>query len=72
MVVAAVAAVERLIVDGQTAVLLQAAQNGIQRGFGYVQYGAHILGDAVAVGARFLPPDDGQHDGIQQRRPGIE
>ena len=72
LVVAAVAAVERLIVDGQTAVLLQAAQNGIQRGFGYVQYGAHILGDAVAVGARFLPPDDGQHDGIQQRRPGIE
>ena len=72
LIVAAVAAIEGFVMDGQAAVLLQAAQHRVQRGFRQVQHRADLLRDLIAVGARFLPPDDSQHNGIQQPRRGVD
>ena len=63
-VIPAVAPGKGLVVGCQAAVLLQAAQHRIQRGFGNIQHLLHVLRDAVAVGA--LPLDHSKHDPVEQ------
>lgn len=64
-VIAAVSALIRSVIGGETAVFLQPPQHGIQGGFGYGKVFLDVLGDLIAVG--ILLRQQRQHHSIQQR-----
>ena len=43
---------------------LQAAEDGVEGGFGYIHVGLHVLDDLVTIG--FLILDGGQHADVQK------
>lgn len=67
-IIAAVAAIERFIVNGQAAIFLQPPQHRVQCRFAQFQRLLDLLGDLVAISTFFLARYDRQHHGIQQRR----
>ena len=67
-VIAAVAAIERFIVNGQAAIFLQPPQHRVIKYSLISPHTLDLLGDLVAISTFFLARYDRQHHGIQQRR----